>query len=312
VNRGGQARRPQDIPRKGWRDIVMRVKTQLGADHVSIVAAGVAFFGLLAIFPAMVALVSIAGLVLDPATIDAQLASVLAVLPENGAAIIEDQARDVASRSGTGIGLAAFGGIAIALFSAAKGMKSLMEGMNIAYGEEESRGIVVFNLVAIALTLFLILGVVIALVIGLAMPVLAGLLPLSPAAETAILYARWPVLGVLAVVGLSVIYRYGPSRENPQWRWVSPGAIAATLVWLAGSIGFSLYVGRFDTYNETYGALGGVVILLTWLWLSSYIVLLGAEINAEMEHQTDADTTTGARRPKGKRGARMADTSTQG
>lgn len=307
-NRGGRASRPRDIPKPGWRDILLRVKDEITTDHVAVVSAGVAFFGLLAVFPAIAALISIAGLILDPAAIEEQLASVAGVLPENAAEIIEGQAREVASGAGAGIGLAAAAGILFSLYSASKGMKSLIEGMNIAYDEEEDRGFVALNVTALALTLFLIVGVLIAFGATLAAPALLGSIGLSQGAQAAVTYGRWPLLAILTIFGLAVVYRYGPSREHPQWRWVSPGAVVATIVWLIGSIAFSIYVRNFGSYNESYGALGGGVILLTWLWLSGFIILLGAEFNSEMEDQTDEDTTTGAPRRKGDRGAEKADT----
>ncbi len=307
-NRGRHSNRPKEIPRSGWRDILLRVKNELTVDHVSIVSAGVAFFGLLAVFPAIAALISIAGLILDPAAIEQQLASVASVLPQNAAEIIEGQAQKVASGAGAGIGFAAAGGIIISLYSASKGMKSLMEGMNIAYDEQEDRGFIALNVTALALTLFLILGVLIAFAATLAAPALLGSMGLSQGLQAVVTYGRWPILAILTMFGLAVVYRYGPSREEPQWRWVSVGAVVATIVWLIGSIAFSIYVRNFGSYNESYGALGGIIILLTWLWLSAFIVLLGAELNSEMEHQTVEDTTTGAPRPKGDRGASKADT----
>lgn len=305
--RGRGATRPGEIPKAGWRDILMRTKDEMTRDHITVVAAGVAFFGLLALFPAITALISIAGLTLDPAEVERQLEQVASVLPEDAAGIIEEQAREVAS-SGTGAGLAAAGGILLALYSASKGMKSLMEGMNIAYDEEEQRGFLKLNAVALGLTLFLILGLILALGTTVVLPAVLSFLDLSGTVETLIAVLKWPLLAVLAILGLAVIYRFGPSREAPKWRWISPGAVAATLVWIAASIAFSIYVRNFGSYNETYGALGGVIILLTWLWVSALIVLMGAELNSEMEHQTRADTTTGKPLPKGERGAAKADT----
>lgn len=290
-DKGQSADDPRGIPGAGWREILLRVKDSIAEDHVSIVAAGVAFFGLLAIFPAIAALVSIAGLILDPATIQSQLATLSAALPPEAAQIVEDQARDVAG-AGSSIGLAAAGGILIAIYSASRGMKSLMEGINIAYGEDEDRGFIAQNVTALALTLFLIVGVVVAFVVVLAAPVVLGWLALSQLADTLISWGRWPFLAVLTVFGLSVVYRYGPSRRDPAWRWVSPGAVLATVVWLVGSVAFSVYVTNFGGYNETYGALGGVIILLLWLWLSGFVVLLGAELNAAVERQTGQGVTS--------------------
>lgn len=289
--KGQSADDPRGRPSARWREILLRVKDSIAEDHVSIVAAGVAFFGLLAIFPAIAALVSIAGLILDPATIQSQLATLSAALPPEAAQIVADQARDVAG-AGSSIGLAAAGGILIAIYSASRGMKSLMDGMNIAYGEDEDRGFIAQNVTALALTLFLIVGVVVAFVVVLAAPVVLGWLALSQLADTLISWGRWPFLAVLTVFGLSVVYRYGPSRRDPAWRWVSPGAVLATVVWLVGSVAFSVYVTNFGGYNETYGALGGVIILLLWLWLSGFVVLLGAELNAAVERQTGQGGTS--------------------
>jgi len=305
--RGRKAAEPTDIPKQGWRDILFRVKDEVQADHVVVVSAGVAFFSLLAVFPAIGALMSIAGLVLDPATIEAQLQSVASALPEDAASIVVDQAKKVAA-SDNGAGLTAVFGILLSLYSSAKGMKTLMEGMNIAYDEEEERGFIVLNLVALALTLLLVVGVVIALGSTVVMTAVIESLGLPDIVATLVSFGRWPILALLAMLGLAVIYRYGTSREEPEWKWVSVGAVVATVIWVIGTIGFSIYVGNFGSYNETYGALGGVIILLTWLWLSAFIVLLGAELNSEMEHQTERDTTTGQREPLGERGAVKADT----
>ena len=306
--RGRDAARPQEISRQGWRDIGLRVKDEITTDHVSIVSAGVAFFGLLAVFPAIAALMSIAGLILDPAQIQSQLDSVVSVLPRNAAEIIQNQAEEVASGAGTGTGLAAAFGLLLSLYSASKGMKTLMEGMNIAYDEEEKRGFIKLNVVALALTLLLILGVLIALSFTIVVPAFLGNLGLPEGVVALVTYGRWLILAVVAMLGLAVLYRYGPSREDPEWKWISVGTIVATIAWIIGSIAFSIYVRNFGSYNESYGALGGVIILLTWLWLSGFIVLLGAELNSEMEHQTNRDTTTGPEKPMGDRGATKADT----
>lgn len=307
ADRGRKADRPSEIPAKGWRDIALRVKDELTADHVSVVSAGVAFFGLLAIFPAIGALMSIAGLVMDPATIEAQLETLIGILPENAASILQQQARSVASNSGTGLGLAAFAGIVLSLYSASKGMRTLMEGMNIGYDEVEDRSFVKNYAVSFGLTLFLIVGLLIALAFTVVVPAFLGNLGLPDLVVTLVEWGRWPLLAVLTMLGLGVLYRYGPSREDPEWRWVSWGSVVATILWIIGSVAFSIYVRNFGSYGESYGTLGGVIILLTWLWLSAYIVLLGAEINSEMEHQTRHDTTTGRDEPQGERGAVKAD-----
>lgn len=305
--RGRTANRPSEIPAAGWRDIAMRVYGELSRDHVSVVAAGVAFFGLLALFPAIGAVMSVAALVTDPATIETQLAEFVAVLPENAASIIQAQAEAVASSGQTGLGLAALLGVVLSLYGASKGMKTLIEGMNIAYDEEEQRGFFKKLAVSLGLTLFVVFGLLLAIAVIVVLPAFLGSLGLPDALVTAVEWGRWALLAVLTVAGLSILYRIGPSREDPEWRWVTWGAVIATVLWIAGSLGFSLYVRNFGSYNETYGTLGGVIILLTWLWLSAYIVLLGAEINSEMEHQTRRDSTTGRDLPMGQRGAVKAD-----
>jgi membrane protein len=284
------ARNPRDISRDGWRDILKRTWTAIGADHVSVVAAGVAFFGLLALFPAVAAFVSIAGLILDPDTVQEQLSTYTSALPEGAAEIVNDQATQVAE-SDSAAGWGAILGFALALWGASKGVKTLMEGMNIAYGEKESRGFVMLNLVAIALTLFLIVGLVIAVIGAIVLPALASVVTSAPWLTAVMRLVPWPVLLILAILGLAVLYRFAPSRESREWRWITPGAIVATVLWLLGSIALSIYVSNFANYNATYGALGGVIVLLLWLWLSAFAVLLGAELNSEIERETPRDTT---------------------
>jgi membrane protein len=306
TDRGREASRPTDIPTSGWRDILLRVKSEIADDHVSISAAGVAFFGLLAIFPAIAALIGIAGLIVDPATVEAQIEQVASVLPQDAALIVQDQVRKVVQNTGATT-FAVIAGLVLALYSASSGMRTLMEGMNIAYDEAEKRGFVRLYATSLVLTLVLIVGAVVALGATLVLPAVLGAMGLGGVFETILTYGRWPVLAVLMMLGLAVIYRYGPSREDAQWRWITPGSILATILWVIASIAFSIYVRNFGSYNETYGSLGGVIILLMWMWLSAFVILLGAELNSEMEHQTKKDTTTGGEKPMGQRGARMAD-----
>ncbi|QFT79278.1 hypothetical protein FIU89_01550 [Roseovarius sp. THAF27] len=306
--RGHTADHPHHISRHGWWDVVLRLKDGIASDHMSVVSAGVAFFGLLAIFPAVVALISIAGFLLNPQDVANNLEQIIAILPENAAAIIQDQIMKVTGGDEAATGLAALLGLLLALYGATKGMMTLMEGMNIAYGEKEKRGFVRLYATGLALTLFIIVGVLSALGLMIVLPAVIGYLGLSETLETTILWLQWPVLGCLAVLGLGVLYRFGPSRRNARWRWITPGAVVAMILWLAGTVAFSVYTQNFASYNETYGTLGGAIILLTWLWLSSFIVLAGAKLNAELEHQTRRDTTTGPSRPEGQRGAVKSDT----
>ncbi len=304
--RGRDASRPREIPRPGWRDIFWRVYQSMTDDHVSIVAAGCAFFGMLAIFPAIASLVSIAGLVLDPSAVESQISAVATMLPQDAASILTDQAKKVSG--GTGLGLAAILGLLLALYSASAGVKTLMEGLNIVYDETEARSFIKRNVVGLGLTLLLIVGVLLAFGVVIVAPAILANVGLGQTTEAWITYARWPIMAVLVGAGLSVLYRQAPSRARPLWRWVLPGAALATVIWTLFSILFSLYVRNFGSYNETYGALGGVIILLTWMWLSAFIILMGAELNAEMEHQTARDSTVGREKPMGARGAVKADT----
>lgn len=307
--RGREARSPTEIPAQGWGDILKRVWSQIGEDHVALIAAGVAFYGLLAIFPGLAALMAVAGIVFDPQTVVDQLGQLGAVLPEEAATIIIGQATDVAGSAETGLRLTAIVSVLLALWSASAGVSSLMEGINIAYDEEDQRGFIRRTLVRLGLTLMLILGFVAIVGIAVILPVALGFLAdLAPPIEIAIGVLRWVVIFGIVVALLAGLYRWAPNREDAQWRWAAPGALIATALWLVGSIGLSIYVRNFASYQETFGTLAGVVILLMWLWLSAYIILLGAELDSEMEAQTRHDTTTGDEKPMGERGAVKADT----
>jgi membrane protein len=306
AERGRQAERPSQIPKAGWRDILLRTKREISDDHVSLIAAAVAFYGLLALFPAIAALISLWGLLFDPQQIEQQIEALSTFLPPEAAAIVQAQARQVAVDAG-GLSLGAAGGILLTLYGASKGMKALMEGLNVIYDEQEERGFIKLNLIALGLTLLVIVAMIVALGAILIVPLLLDFVGLGPVAETLVGLLRWPLLFVVALLVLAVVYRYGPSRAEARWRWVSWGAALATIIWMLGSIAFSLYVQNFGSYNETYGSIGAVVILLMWFWLSAFIVLLGAELNSEMEHQTERDSTTGPPQPRGRRGAYVAD-----
>ncbi|UWQ24202.1 YihY/virulence factor BrkB family protein [Leisingera aquaemixtae] len=305
--RGRHAEAPYRIPPKGWKDIALRVKDEVAADHVGLIAAGVAFYGLMALFPAITALLAIGGLMVEPAQIVDQISQLEGVVPDEVMEIIIGQATQVAGSREGGLGLAAVAGIVIALYSASKGMNSLIEGMNVAYDEEEKRGFFMKTFVTLVLTLFLIAGLLMGLLATLAVPSVIALVEAGPVTEALGTLLAWGVLLVMTMAGLAVLYRYGPSRDKPELLWTSPGAFAACVLWLAGSAGFAFYVGNFGSYNESFGALAGVVVLLMWLWISAFIVLLGAEINAEVEAQTTYDTTVGPDEPMGERGAVKAD-----
>jgi membrane protein len=306
--RGRSASRPTDIPKRGWWDILKRTWEQLGEDNISIVAAGVAFYALLSIFPAFGALVSLYGLVADPAQVEKTVASMQGLLPPEAMAILSDQLQSLVQSPKTGIGISLVVNVVIALWSARAGTGTLMTALNIAYGEPEKRNVVRFNMIAFGLTAAAVIFGIIALLMVAVVPAVLNLLPLPDFLAKLISFVRWPILALFAIGVLAALYRFGPSRTKPRWQWVSWGSVMATVFWLIASIGFSIYVEKFGDYNKTYGSLGAVIILLMWFYISAYIFLAGAELNAEMEHQTARDTTEGPEKPLGARGARMADT----
>lgn len=305
---GRAADRPGQIPSGGWRDIALRVKNEISSDNLSMIAAGVAFYGLLAIFPAIAAMVSIYGLIADPQTVQQQISQLSGVLPQDAQSIVDDQLSRVSGSAAGALGIGAIAGLLLTLWSANKGTKALIEALNIVYDEQDERGFIKLNLISFALTVGILVFVVVALALVAALPALVGSLGLPEMLTTWARWLRWPVLAIAFVIALAMLYRFAPDRDQPKWRWVSWGAIAATVLWIAGSILFSWYVSNFGSYNETYGSVGAVIILMMWFWLSAYIVLLGAEVNAEMEHQTERDTTRGAARAIGERRAYVADT----
>lgn len=305
--RGRGAETPMEIPAPGWKDILLRVKDEIATDHVSLVAAGVAFYALLAIFPAVTALMALAGLVMEPAEVTAQLEALTNLIPEEAANIILDQAVAVTGSEETGLGWAFLIGLGLALYSASKGVGSLMEGLNVAYDEDETRGFVTKLIWTLGLTLMLIGVLLLGLAATVAVPAIVAFLALPDWFETFLTYGSWVLLAALTVVALAVLYRYGPARDNAEWKWLTPGSVIACILWIVASVGFSIYVSNFGSYNESFGSMAGAIILLMWLWISAFIVLLGAEFNSEMEAQTRKDSTTGPDEPMGQRDAVKAD-----
>ena len=306
--RGRYADTPSEIPRRGWKEIGWRVWAELGRDRVTLVAAGVTFYILLALFPALAAFVSIYGFVADPETIADHIAFLGGLLPNEGLDLIREQLDALLEQNAGSLGFGFVLGLAVALWSANNSVKALFQAMNVAYEEEEKRSIVRLHLVSFSFTLGAILiGVMFLLSVGV-VPAALALLHLDAWTEWLVSLGRWPVLLLAVGAGISLIYRYGPSRAGAKLRWITWGSALATLVWIAASVGFSFYLENFANYNATYGALGAVIGLMMWSWLSVVILITGAEINAEIEHQTARDSTVGARKPRGERGAVVADT----
>ena len=277
-------------------------------DNLSIISAGVAFYALLAIFPGLIALVGIYGIFFDPAQVREHMSALTAVLPPDAAKLIGEQLAQVTTMEKTSLGVGSIVAILVALWSASAGMRTLMTALDVAYSEEENRGMFRFYGTSILLTFGAVLGALVAIATIVAVPIALQFLGLGETFENVVSYARWPLLALIMLLGLAIVYRYGPDRRKPMWRWVTWGAVIATLLWIGGSALFSLYVTQFGNYNKTYGSMGAIVILMTWFLLTSYMFLIGAEINAEMERQTKKDTTDGGGKPMGQRSANAADT----
>ncbi|WP_247431468.1 YihY/virulence factor BrkB family protein [Bradyrhizobium sp. 44] len=307
-DRGRQANSPADFPARGWKDILWRIYGNIGSHRILALAAGMTYYSLLAIFPAVAALIAIYGLFSDPSTISKHLDDVAGFIPGGAVDVAREQLTRVATKGNRSLGFAFATGLVISLWSANAAMKSLFDTLNIVYGEQEKRGFFKLNAISLGFTVGGIVFVIAALGGVVVVPVVLQYLGLSDAADLLIRIGRWPALFVALALALSCIYRFGPSRDAPRWTWITWGGAAATLLWLAASGLFSYYAANFGTFNQTYGSLGAVIGFMTWLWISAIVILLGAELNAEMEHQTARDTTTGRPKPLGVRGAKMADT----
>jgi len=305
-NRGRAATRPSGIPRRGWKDIGWRIYTAFGGDRLGATAAGVAFYVVLGVFPGISAFVSLYGLFFDPAGADEQLDVLMGVLPAESLQILRDQVTRIAGAPSPGLGLAFIVSLALALWSANGAVKALFDALNVAYKETEKRNILTMNLVTLGFTIGGVLFILTAVSAVVVAPLVLALVGYEMAAQLDLL--RWPVLFALIVFVLAVVYRYGPCRQRARWRWVAWGSVAAAVAWIAASALFSWFLTNFGNYQATYGSLGAFAGFMVWTWLSILIVLLGAELNAAMEHQTAHDTTTGAALPLGQRGALVADT----
>ena len=277
-------------------------------NNIFLVSGGVTYAVLLALFPALAALVSIYGLLLDPAQVERQVVALSNVLPPESTQMIADQLHKLVSASSGSLGISAAVALLFALWSASRGMSGMITALNIAYQEKETRGFFRLNLIAIGLTILALVGGTVSIALVGVLPAAIQLIGLGADFQWMVMGLEWPLLILLVMTGLSVLYRYAPNRTTARWRWVSPGAVAATVLWIAGSIGFSIYVTHFNTYDKTYGSLGGVVIMLTWLYVSAFAALFGAIINAQAERQTTADSTVGSPKPMGDRRAYAADT----
>ena len=305
--RGREATSPEQIPAIGWRDILWRVLWSISADRILSTSGSVAFFTLLAVFPGIAAIVSLYGLFADASTIGRHLTLLSGFLPGGVLLLIQDQIALISSQDKETLGAAFVAGLVVALVSANSGIAALFDALNVVYDEREKRSLLrfysttlLFTLVGVVFIVFAITGVVL-------LPLVLTFVGMGATPEWLLATVRWPILFVTIVVSLAFIYRYGPSRSDARWRWVTRGSIVGALLWIGASAIFSWYVTTFDSYNRVYGSLGAGVGFMVWLWLSAVIALIGAELNAEMEHQTARDTTEGRSKPLGSRGAMMAD-----
>lgn len=306
--RGRQADTPSDIPASGWKDILLRVYANISKHRILSLAAGMTYYSLLAIFPAIAALVAVYGLFSDPSSIARHLDELGGFLPGGAIEVAREQLTRVSANGSQALGVTFLIGLVTSLWSANAAMKSLFDTLNIVHDEEEKRGFFLLNAISLGFTIGGVLFIVAALSGIVVVPVVLSYVGLSSFGDLLLRIGRWPAMFLVLTFGLAIIYRYGASRETPRWRWITWGSALAALIWLGVSGLFSWYTANFGSFNATYGSLGAVIGFMTWLWISAIVILLGAEVDAEMEHQTARDTTTGSPRPMGARGATMADT----
>lgn len=305
--RGREAYTPEQIPPRGLMDVLWRVFWSISEDRILSTSGSVAFFTLLAVFPAIAAVVSLYGLFADASTIGEHLSLLSGFLPGGVLQLIAEQITVISRQGNETLGFAFVVGLLIALGSANSGMAALFDALNVVYDEREKRSLVRFYATTLLFTLAGIVFVIVAIAGVVVLPLMLKFVGLATTTEWLVAIVRWPILFATIVVSLACIYRYGPSRRDARWRWVTWGSVLGALLWMGASMLFSWYVATFDSYNKTYGSLGAGVGFMVWLWLSAAIVLLGGELNAEMEHQTARDTTEGGSKPLGLRGAMMAD-----
>ena len=298
---------PSHIPLKGWWQVAQRVWTESGRDNLSVIAAGCAFYALFAIFPALSVLIALYGLTADPAAVTAQFSMLSSVLPPDAFDMVVDQTTRIADASGHALGWSLVVSLGLALWSVTLLVQAMFSALNVAYEEPEQRSFFRFYLSTFLFALAGIVGGVVTLLAVVYVPIVFAFAGYTTDYDRFIVLVRWPVLALMVLFLLACLYRYGPSRHTAKWRWVTAGSLFATIMWLMASAGFSLYVANFANYDKFYGSLGAVIVLMFWLYITFYIVLLGAEINAELELQTAQDTTDGKEKPIGQRGAFVAD-----
>jgi membrane protein len=302
---GRSAETPSEIPPKGWKDILLRVYHGISEDRVLLVAAGVTFYLLLSIFPGIAALFSIYGLFANPADITGQLDALANVAPGGAIDVLREDMTRLASNGGTTLGVGFLVSLAFSLWTTNSGVSAIFDALNIVYEEKEKRGLVKYYFTTLTFTLTSIIFILLAIAVVVLLPVVLNFIPLPGGTDLLVKIARWPILFVLTGLALAALYRYGPSRAEARCSWITWGSAFATVMWVAASVLFSWYVANFGSYNKTYGSLAAIIGFMTWIWISIIVVLVGAKLDAEMEHQTAPETTAGQPKPLGMRGARM-------
>ena len=304
---GREATGPSEIPARGWWSVAKRVFVGFNDDRLMTEAAGMTFYVLLAIFPALATLVSLYGLVADPVAVNDQLNTIKGVMPSGGFDIISDQVKSLTAHGKQALGFGLVVGLLTSLWTSNQGIKGLFDALNVVYHEKEKRGFIYRTFLTLGFTLGALIFIILAMSAVVIVPIVLSFFGLGDWGTTLIAALRWPVLLLILTFFLAVVYRFGPSRRQARWQWVSWGSAFAAITWLIASLGFSYYVANFGSYNKTYGSLGAAIGFMTWIWISSMIVLLGGELNAELEQQTHKDSTVGGPRPIGERGAYKAD-----
>ena len=311
---GRTARHPTQIPWAGWKRVLKRTGSEVISDRVSLASAGCAFYAVLAMFPAITMLVALYGLLFDPRTVEQQMVMLRDILPSSALQLISARVHELVTKPPGTLTFSFLISLLITLWSASAGTKSLLSALNIAYEEKETRSFLRYQATAIAMTLSGILGTGLAVALLVALPPILTYVPQRLGLEEVVAQLTvWIRLGSFLVMlafvvgALSMLYRFGPSRRSPSWGWVSPGSLLATVLWLLASLLFSYYVGHIASYDATYGPLGAIVGMMMWFYVTAYVVLVGAELNAELELQTAEDSTAGGDQPIGERGAYVAD-----
>ncbi len=274
---------PIEIPKSGWKKILLRVFERLMNNLIYIVSAGVAFYAFIAIFPAIIALISIYGLAVDPQMAQEQIQNLATMMPEEAYSIIEKQIQNLVETTSSALGWGTILGIAVSLWFANNGTKSIFTGLDFAYNTKSERSFIKHNAMTLLFTLCGIILLIISMGFIVIFPAVVQYIGLPENIENLINWLRWPLLAVLVVSAISLIYKYAPDRETPKFRWVILGAVTATLLWLLASWGFSYYVSNFADYGEMYGSIAAVVILMLWLFITSLTLLLGGELNSATE-----------------------------